>query len=178
MPQFHLIYGCMYSGKTTRLMSRCQSFTASVKVFKPSTDDRSAINCIETHSGEKMDCMDISAPISILNNISEKTKLVVIDEIQFFTAEIIETIRILLSKGIEVVAAGLYFDFRQNPFPLMPDLKNIAHSFTEMFASCKQCSFPANHTFRIVESKELILTGSKGVYEARCDSCIRLQQQQ
>jgi thymidine kinase len=175
MANFHLIYGCMYSGKTTHLISHCDSKGEHIAIFKPITDDRSTPNYIETHFGDKMPCIDIESPESISDHISKGIKIIAIDEIQFFSSDIKSTIHSLLNRGIEIIAAGLYFDFKKVPFQHMPELKNMAHSFTELFASCEVCSLPANNTYRTIENEELILTGSTGIYQARCDSCFELK---
>ena len=53
----------------------------------------------------------------------------------------------------------------------MPQLLAIAEYITKTLAICMVCGGPANHTQRLVASKERVLVGAGGTYEARCRHC-------
>ena len=47
----------------------------------------------------------------------------------------------------------------------------IAEFITKTRAICMVCGNPANHTQRLVHSKDRVLLGAQGTYEARCRHC-------
>ena len=53
----------------------------------------------------------------------------------------------------------------------MPQLLAIAEFITKTRAICMVCGNPANHTQRLVHSKDRVLLGAQGTYEARCRHC-------
>jgi thymidine kinase len=44
---------------------------------------------------------------------------------------------------------------------------------TKLSAVCMVCGAPAIHTQRLGASRELVVVGAAGVYEARCRACFR-----
>jgi thymidine kinase len=53
----------------------------------------------------------------------------------------------------------------------MPHLLAIAEFITKTRAICVVCGNPANHTQRLVTSRDRVLLGAQGTYEARCRRC-------
>jgi thymidine kinase len=53
----------------------------------------------------------------------------------------------------------------------MPQLLAVAEYITKTLAICVVCGQPANHTQRLVASKDRVLLGAQGTYEARCRKC-------
>jgi thymidine kinase len=53
----------------------------------------------------------------------------------------------------------------------MPQLLAVAEYITKTLAICMVCGEPANHTQRLVKSRELVLVGATDSYEARCRKC-------
>lgn len=164
----------MYSGKTTELLKIASKSDYSFSIFKPSIDSRSGRNKIESHNGAVYKCLDVESPNTIIKNINTNTTQVLIDEVQFFDDTIQSVIENLVSNNIQVIAAGLYLDYRNIPFSNMPELKLMANSFTVLFAKCFECNSPATRTVRLINSDKLIFPGGKGTYEAKCESCSQL----
>ncbi len=94
-----------------------------------------------------------------------------IDEGQFFDAELPAVATALAARGVRVVVAGLDQDYLGKPFEPMPQLLAIAEYITKTRAICMVCGNPANHTQRLVHSKDRVLLGAQGTYEARCRRC-------
>ena len=67
--------------------------------------------------------------------------------------------------------AGLDQDYLGRPFEPMPQLLAIAEYITKTLAICMVCGAPANRTQRLVVSRERVLVGAGGTYEARCRKC-------
>ena len=176
VPAFVLIVGCMFSGKTEelhRLLRRVVYAHKKAVMFKSHRDNRCAEDRTETHNGESFKAVMIKDPWEIVDYVIEHDIDVIgIDEVQFFDKTIIEVIKRLVFKMHKtVIAAGLDRDFRGEPFGHMPQLMPLANPIYSQHAYCTICGAPAVHSQRIDESKELVQTGGKETYEARCTIC-------
>ena len=107
----------------------------------------------------------------LLQQVDDNTEVVGIDEGQFFDAELPAVVNTLADQGKRVIVAGLDQDYLGKPFEPMPQLLAIAEYITKTLAICMVCGGPANHTQRLVQSKERVLVGATGAYEARCRKC-------
>ena len=61
-----------------------------------------------------------------------------------------------------MIVAGLDQDYLGKPFEPMPQLLAIAEYITKTLAICMVCGEPANHTQRLVKSRERVLVGAHG----------------
>lgn len=170
------ICGPMFSGKSEELIRRMRRAVVArkrVQVFKPAIDTRYSASEIVTHGDLRMRSEDVSGAREILARLDPQTKVVGIDEANFFGPELVELVDRLAHSGRQVIVAGLDTDFLGRPFPPMPDLLAIAESITKLLAICVRCGAPAKHSQRLVESDELILVGAADCYEARCRRCFQ-----
>jgi len=114
----------MFSGKTTELLrQRKRSDIAGIKsqMFKPIVDNRfGREGQVVSHDGDECDAVPIGHSTEILDRVGEDTRLVIIDEAQFFDERIVDVVRELLLNNIRVIVAGLPQDFRNEPFGSMP----------------------------------------------------------
>jgi len=175
-----VIAGPMFAGKTEELLRRVKRLEYAKKnivVFKPSLDDRFAVNEVVSHNKNRTKSVNISLAKDILNYIDSDTDVVAIDEIQFLDEDVISVIEYLASNGIRVIASGLDKDFRGLPFGYMPKILAIAEYVSKLTAICVQCGAPATRTQRMVNGKParfadpIVLIGAEESYEARCRSC-------
>jgi thymidine kinase len=169
-----VICGPMFSGKSEELIRRLRRAIIArkqVQVFKPALDDRYSLDEIVTHSNTRMKSETVSSLSDILQQFDWRTKVVGIDEANFFGPELVGVVNRLADNGAQVIVAGLDTDFMGRPFPPIPDLLAVAESITKMLAICARCGNPAKHTQRLVESEDLIVVGAAGAYEARCRHC-------
>ena len=169
-----VICGPMFSGKSEELIRRLRRAIIArkqVQVFKPALDDRYSLDEIVTHSNTRMKSETVSSLSDILQQFDWRTKVVGIDEANFFGPELVGVVNRLADNGAQVIVAGLDTDFMGRPFPPIPDLLAMAESITKMLAICARCGNPAKHTQRLVESEDLIVVGAAGAYEARCRHC-------
>lgn len=182
----HVITGCMFSGKTDellRIIERARYAGIKAQVFKPDIDNRwNAIKQVAAHTGRK--CKAIPIPITkpqvLFERLKKDTKLVAVDEVQFFGPEIIDVIKEALAKYIAVIAAGLQRDFKDEPFGSMPLLLTMADNITVLNAICtferegKICGLPATKTQRLINGQPanyndpVVLIGAEESYAARC----------
>ena len=77
----------------------------------------------------------------------------------------------LADLGKRVVVAGLDQDYLGRPFDPMPTLMALAEEVVKTRAICVLCGAPASRTQRLVASKERVVVGAAGMYEARCRRC-------
>jgi thymidine kinase len=79
----------------------------------------------------------------------------------------------LVHMGKRILIAGLDTTFTGDPFGPIPALMAISDDVTKLSAVCMVCGAPAIHTQRLGASRELVVVGAAGVYEARCRACFR-----
>jgi len=103
----------------------------------------------------------------------EEVEVIGIDEGQFFDPAIIQLTGELVHLGKRILIAGLDTTFTGDPFGPIPALMAIADEVTKLSAVCIVCGAPAIHTQRLGSSRELVVVGAAGMYEARCRACFR-----
>jgi thymidine kinase len=169
-----VVTGSMFSGKTEELirrLRRAQIAKQRVQIFKPRLDNRFGDDHITSHSEMRLASDNVSSSRELLERVLPETQVVGIDEGQFFDAELPAVCNTLADLGKRVVVAGLDQDYLGKPFEPMPQLLAIAEYITKTLAICVVCGNPANHTQRLVVSRERVLVGASGAYEARCRVC-------
>ncbi|MFL6448978.1 MAG: thymidine kinase [Bryobacteraceae bacterium] len=168
------ICGPMFSGKSEELIRRLRRATIArrkVQVFKPAIDNRYSENEIVSHAATRMPSEAVGDAGEILTRVDPRTRVVGVDESNFFGAGLVSVATQLADSGKQVIIAGLDTDFMGRPFAPMPDLLAISESITKMLAICVQCGAPAKHTQRLIGSDDLIFVGAAEAYEARCRRC-------
>ena len=169
-----VVTGSMFSGKSEELirrLRRAQIAKQQVQIFKPAIDNRYSDEEIVSHSSMKIASTNVRTSRELLERVKPETEVVGIDEGQFFDVELPAVCNTLADLGKRVIVAGLDQDYLGKPFEPMPQLLAIAEYITKTLAICMVCGGPANHTQRLVASKERVLVGATGTYEARCRHC-------
>ena len=169
--RIEVVCGPMFSGKSEELLRRLKRADIAKRkyqLFKPAVDDRYSKNEVVSHSGRKLNCIALANPYEIIEKVDEDTKIVAIDEAQFFDLRLIATILELTEDGKRVIIAGLDMDSRGVPFGPMPQLLAMAEEITKLTAVCESCGDPATHSYRISRDDTQVLVGASGDYEARC----------
>lgn len=177
-----VIAGSMYAGKTEELLRRVERAriaNVSVQAIVPSIDTRFGVGVVRSH-GERVLGRDVPVWVAqpeedFLPYIGAETRLVAIDEAQFFGPGLVDSVQALLRRNISVVAAGLDLDFRGQPFGPMPQLLALADEVVKVRAVCMRCGDDATRTLRTSGDGATILVGAKEKYEARCYRCWSLQ---
>ena len=169
-----VIAGSMFSGKSEELirrLRRAQIAKQKVQIFKPSIDTRYSQDEIVSHSDMKIPSETVRTSAELMARVKPDTEVIGIDEGQFFDAELPAACVSLATMGKRVIVAGLDQDYLGKPFEPMPQLLAIAEYITKTLAICMVCGGPANFTQRLVASRERVLVGATGTYEARCRHC-------
>jgi thymidine kinase len=176
-----VVCGSMFSGKTEELLrrvKRAQIARHKVQVFKPIIDNRYSADHVQSHDANRVASKPVEKARDILKYVDDNTRVVGIDEAQFFDDAVVEVANKLAYRGMRVIVAGLDMDFRGQPFGPMPKLLAIAEDVTKLSAICMVCGGPASRSQRIAaphaEGTDLdqkILVGAKDFYEPRCRFC-------
>ncbi len=179
-----VICGPMFSGKSEELIRRLRRAKIAkqkVAVFKHAIDDRYDLAYVTSHNGTKLNAHATDNGAHLLAKVQQEGYAVVgIDEIQFYTDDIVATICTLVNDGVRVVVAGLDLDFRGVPFGPMPTLLAIADSITKLKAICTKCGKDAHYTQRLIDDKPakytdpVILVAAQESYDARCRNCYEI----
>jgi len=163
--RIEVIVGPMFSGKSEELIRRLKRARIArqrVACFKPDIDLRYHRTAIASHSSQTHEAMTVA-----------KVEVIGIDEAQFFDQSIVHLVGELVHMGKRILIAGLDTTFTGEPFGPIPALMAISDEVTKLSAVCMVCGAPAIHTQRLGASRELVVVGAAGVYEARCRACFR-----
>lgn len=166
-----VIVGSMFSGKTEELirrLRRAQFARLPVQVFKPVIDDRYSMTDVTSHNKTSIESLPIKSADEIWTHLHENTKVVGIDEGQFFDEGLVQVTQDLADRGLRVIIAGLDTDWQAKPFGPIPTLMAIAESVTKQHAVCVVCGGTASRTQRTAGGGGQVQVGATDAYEARC----------
>ncbi|MFC1682091.1 hypothetical protein ACFL0X_00565 [Nanoarchaeota archaeon] len=117
------VVGNMFGGKTTRfgcMLSRYTHAEIKTQAFKVSWDDRYSVEDLRTLDGAvftNVSTMAVPNSKDLIDRVNDDTRVVGIDEIQFFDERIFPWVLEEMRKRL-ILITGLQLDFRGNPFPL------------------------------------------------------------
>jgi thymidine kinase len=177
--RIEVIVGPMFSGKSEELIRRLKRARIArqrVACFKPDIDLRYHRTAIASHSAQTHDAVTIANVAEMRRDLYRQLpeiEVVGIDEAQFLDESVVQLAGELIHLGKRVLIAGLDTTFTGEPFGPIPALMAIADEVTKLSAVCMVCGAPAVHTQRLGASRELVVVGAAGVYEARCRNCFR-----
>ena len=184
--RLEVVCGSMFSGKTEELLRRLRRAELAKKrvlTIKNHIDTRSGTTIITSHNGNYREAHPVeNSPemIALITKIAEDADVIGVDEIQFFSPEIIYSLRSLVAHGKRIIVAGLDLDFRGEPFPIVSSLLSLADDVLKLAAICMKCGETAHFTQRIINGAPasyydpVILVGASEFYEARCRACFTL----
>lgn len=166
-----VICGPMFSGKTEELIrrvKRVQIAKQRIQIFKPAIDIRYDKEGVVSHSSQTIKAEPVESAVEILIRLKDSTRVVAIDEVQFFDENIVTVVTKLAARGYRVICAGLDLDYRARPFGPMPVLLALADDVFKIHAICTICGAPATRSQRLSMNREQFLLGETDAYEARC----------
>lgn len=157
----HVVTGCMYSGKTTHLMT-----TASDGGLIIDYDTQSTQGVITNHDNKSMQCYTTNT-LSALYTTSASS--VFINEAQFFD-DLIPFVKHMLSLGKTVHVYGLDGDFKQESFGHILELIPFADTYTKLYAICHTCKGKASFSKRLSSNTSQYCPHD--VYIPVCRTCL------
>ena len=179
-PQLTLIYGPMFSGKTTKLLELYNNSVSSYGqekciAFNYKLDTRYGENLIITHDGKKIDCISLIDIDDFISN--EKTRplilnaqFIFINEAQFFKNidSTVLHLHEILKK--DVILCGIDLDYKRNKFGSMMNLVSSATKVYALKGTCKLCGGASEFSHRTVVNSLQILIGYSQ-YIPLCEQC-------
>lgn len=183
--RIEVITGAMFSGKTRELISRAERAEIAgnaVEAFKPSVDDRYEKEKINSHVGRSIEAEVVDPDDEALSEkvLSSEGDVVIIDEANFFSENLVEISQELASRGKRVIVAGTDQTFRGEPFEPLPKLCAVAEDVEKLNAVCTKCGGVATRNQRLIDGEPAeadsptVLVGAEESYEARCRHCHEL----
>ncbi|MBO7043125.1 hypothetical protein J6W34_00940 [bacterium] len=139
MANLHFHYGTMGTSKSAELIMNAYNWTKNgvkVECIKPKMDNRWAAEKINSRIG-------ISTPAKRLVNLDDynpqkDTKVVLIDEIQFFSPKDIDKlVKFADERNIIVICYGLLVDYNENMFPTSKRLIEVGAKLHQLKSNCQ-----------------------------------------
>lgn len=178
-----LLFGPMFSGKTSTLLSKLTVFSelgVPTLYVNHELDQRGDI--FSTHNpilkplemGD-IQCVKASRLESILK-LSEPFLVIGIDEAQFFGDLKEMVLQLVESKGKRVIVAGLSSNFKREPFGEIFSLIPYADDVTKLKSLCGLCVKSkklkdAHFSYRMSNHTEEVLVGASQSYIPLCREC-------
>jgi thymidine kinase len=167
-----LICGCMFSGKTTRLLELLRvEAPERVLVVKHNKDRRYSDGQIVTHDGQGRSAVLAARADEIIEHVNDETEVVAIDEGHFYDDRLPAVCRDLAADGKRVLITSLDLDMWGMPFGNIEALKEIAAVVRVQRAVCAACGQPATRTHRKTPIVDCNLVGGSADFEPRCEAC-------
>lgn len=173
------VVGCMFSGKSTRLLERVRRVDLGRRRFalvKPRVDNRYSDTDVVTHDGRRYHAEVVEQSSDILAVVPSDAEWVFIDEGQFFDDGLPGVVETLADRGAHVVVAALDLDFRAEPFTAVAPIIVSAEHVEKLHAVCDNCGADACRSQRLADGHptaagDQVEVGGTETYEARCRSC-------
>ncbi|XP_068176912.1 thymidine kinase, cytosolic [Antennarius striatus] len=170
--QIQVIFGPMFSGKSTELMRRVRRFQIAqynCLVIKYAKDTRYSEKGMATHDKSIMEAVPASR-LGDLQSLALQACVIGIDEGQFFP-DTVEFCEEMANLGKTVIVAALDGTFQRKAFGNILNLVPLAESVVKLHAVCMQCYKEAAYTKRIGTEKEVEVIGGADKYQAVCRKC-------
>ena len=180
-------YGAMGSSKTAQaLMTRFNYIQKGydVLLIKPVIDNRDVVDgeiVVKSRIGIYANCKVFDQSTNLFDFIQElefigEKKIVIVDEVQFCTAEQIDQLHDVSTK-IPVLCYGLLTNFKTYLFEGSKRLIEVAESISEIKSVCN-CGRKATVNARFVDNKLVfdgaeIAIGSDESYVGMCYTCFK-----
>ncbi|CAH2291430.1 thymidine kinase, cytosolic [Pelobates cultripes] len=167
-----VIFGPMFSGKSTELMRRVRRFQIAqykCMVIKYAKDTRYSKEHLSTHDKNTM----AAVSACILQEVSKEAltcSVIGIDEGQFFP-DIVDFCEEMANQGKTVIVAALDGTFQRKAFGDILNLVPLAESVVKLNAVCMECYREAAYTQRLGTEKEVEVIGGADKYHSVCRQC-------
>ncbi|XP_054714549.1 thymidine kinase, cytosolic-like [Uloborus diversus] len=169
-----IIFGPMFSGKTTELIRRLQRYQIANHVcliVKYAHDSRYSSTGIATHDKKTLDAVSATT-LSTLIADAQKYSVVGIDEGQFFP-DTVSFAEEMANRGKIVIVAALDGTYQREGFGDILNLVPLAESVIKLTSVCMVCFENASYTKRIGSETQLEIIGGTEKYMAVCRSCYK-----
>ena len=155
-----MIFGPMFSGKSTELIRRLQRFKIarySCLIVKYANDKRYTKDAsIATHDMQMLQAVNATKLNDLKDNfnIVDDYDVIGIDEGQFFP-DVVEFSEAMANLGKTVIVAALDGTYQRKGFANILELVPLAEHVIKLTAVCMICFEDGSYTKRITEDKEV-----------------------
>ncbi|XP_071797765.1 thymidine kinase, cytosolic-like [Asterias amurensis] len=172
--QIQVIFGPMFSGKTTELIRRIKRYEIanySCLLIKYAKDDRYDKDGVATHDRQVTKAVATEMLYS-LADMTEKHDVIGIDEGQFFP-DCVEFAEDMADRGKIVIVAALDGTFQRKGFGSILNLVPLAENVIKLNAVCMHCYQEASYTKRMGIETAVEIIGGADKYMAVCRECFK-----
>ncbi|XP_069685182.1 thymidine kinase, cytosolic-like [Periplaneta americana] len=174
--QIQVIFGPMFSGKTTELIRRLKRYQIAkytCLIVKYANDNRyTEDDVIISHDQQSLRAVS-AREIKEVKTEAFNYDVIGIDEGQFFP-DIVERCEELANLGKIVIVAALDGTYQRVGFGNILNLVPLAENVVKLNAVCMVCFKDAAYTKRIGSEKKLEVIGGAEKYMAVCRKCYTL----
>lgn len=169
--QLKLILGCMFSSKSSTLLSRYRRHTIAKRkclLVKNRIDDRYDNTCIVTHDNVKIESSCMCSKLEEIDHLISEYDVICIDEIQFFPDAPYYCDK-WANMGKIIEACGLNGTFRREPFDIISKLIPLAEDIYYIRAICPETGNEASFTKCTIDTTNTsgdVLIGGADKYRA------------
>lgn len=167
-----VIFGPMFSGKTTELMRRMKRYQiANYKclVIKYAKDNRYDEEGIATHDRQTLPAV-AAMELSSMENVASQYEIIGIDEGQFFP-DVVSFCDKMANRGKVVIVAALDGTFQRKGFGDILNLVPLAENVIKLSAVCMTCNSDGHFTKRTTKDQSVEVIGGADMYQAVCRDC-------
>ena len=172
--EIQVIYGPMFSGKSTELLRRIRRFRIRNDscVLLKTKDNRYVDDDDKVVTHDQFNFLEALSCDNLFEKFEEAKQfdVVGIDEGQFFK-DIIQFCEDLANLGKIVIVACLDSDFRREPFGGICQLIAKAEKITKLSSICHYCKDDAAFSARITSETAIKVIGGRDKYRPVCRSC-------
>lgn len=169
-PEFIVYCGPMFSGKTSRLLSKLDRIKYQKRKFisfKPNIDTRYNKNHITTHLGTKVQAICVNSGQDIVEYIQDMHEIIAVDE-AFMIPGIAEELVRQYKKGKTILVSSLDMSATLQPFEEMEKMFRWATKIEKTPSVCTKCDRDAFYTYKKTSNDQEIEVGGANIYEPRC----------
>lgn len=153
--------GTMAAGKSLELLKTADTYERSgrrVLIFTPNIDNRYGKDRVVSRTGLGHEATSVhidDAEQIYRSAVFERPDVILIDECQFFTKRVIETLAVAIVDGlnIPVICYGLKTNFKGELFEGSAELFALADDISEIKGLCQCCDRKATMNLRFVDGK-------------------------
>ena len=177
MANLHFHYGTMGCSKSAQLIINAYNQNKNgnkTEIIKPKVDNRFSSDAVNSRIG-------ISAPAVVMESLANwrpmpDTKMVLIDEIQFFSpSDIDHLVHIADKSSIIIMCYGLMIDSNECIFPASRRLIEVGAKLHRMESTCQipGCMHLATHHLRYDTNGNVVRAGAQiavgdSIYKSVC----------
>nr|CAD7458069.1 unnamed protein product [Timema tahoe] len=163
MTAMNVIFGPMFSGKSTELIRRMKRYQIAKHdclLIKYANDDRYDKTDVVTHDRQSLPAL-MAMELTQMKEKALKVEVIGIDEGQFFP-DVSDFCEDMANKGKVVIVAALDGTFQRVGFGRILELVPLAESVVKLQAVCVICYCNASYTKRIGNEKEDLPSSRNG----------------